>query len=45
MPIELAGGGFGSRKATELAGKQELERFLKILAEEEIRNGKPPQTP
>jgi hypothetical protein len=35
----------GSGMAAEFAGKRELEEFLRLLAEEEKRNVRPPKTP
>jgi hypothetical protein len=43
MPLKVSGSGFRSQTAAEFAGKRELEEFLKLLAEEERRSGRPPE--
>jgi hypothetical protein len=45
MPVRVFEKGFRSQMAAEFAGKRELAQFLKLLAEEEKRNAKPPQAP
>ena len=48
MPVRVLEKGFRSQMAAELAGKRELDRFLKLLVEEEKRNdgpSKPAKTP
>jgi hypothetical protein len=38
MPVKMSGSGYRSQVAAELAGKRELEEFMKLLAEEEKRS-------
>ena len=45
MPVKMSGSGYKSQMAAEFAGKRELEEFLKLLAEEEKRNVRPPKAP
>ena len=41
MPVRVLEKGFRSQMAAEFAGKRELDRFLKLLVEEEKRNDGP----
>jgi hypothetical protein len=41
MQVRVFGSGYRSQTAAELAGKHELEEFLRLLAEEERRSGRP----
>jgi hypothetical protein len=40
MGVKVAGTGYQSQMAAEFAGKQELQKFLKTLEQEERRNAR-----